>query len=183
MDSIDRSQSMRRVRIRYELARLRRALLAVAPFVLVVAVALRLTHRPSSTLWFGGLTVAISTAMLWYGRDWQRAVLPGAVAGLFPLALSLFANGVHGCGAGSCSSLCVPACSLGGIVAGVAIAGVANRRRAGVWFWLSASGIALLTGSMGCACIGSTGVVVLAVGFAAGAMPGLVRWAFGRRAT
>jgi hypothetical protein len=178
MDSTDLAQAQRRARVAYELARLRLALLGVAPVAVVVAVAACVAHRPVSTLWFGGATIAVGAAMLWYGRDPQRAVLPGIAAGLVPLALALCANNWHSCGPGGCSSFCVPACTLGGVVAGLAVASVGNQRRAGVWFWLSASGLALLTGSMGCACIGYSGVVGLGVGFAAGVVPGLLRKTF-----
>jgi hypothetical protein len=75
-------------------------------------------------------------------------------------------------------TMCVPACSAGGVIAGLAVASVGNRRRAGAVFWLSASSLALLTGAMGCACVGYAGVVGLGVGFAAGVVPGLLRRAF-----
>jgi hypothetical protein len=175
MASSEMAKAMRRARIRYELGRLRRALIAVAPFLLVVAVALWRTHGSSSTLWLGFATVALSTAMFWYGRDSQRAVLPGVAAGIVPLAVSLCANAVHGCGVGSCSSLCLPACTLGGAVGGLAIASVGNQRGAGPSFWLSASGVALLTGAMGCACVGYSGVMGLGLGFAVGVVPGVLR--------
>jgi hypothetical protein len=118
--------------------------------------------------------------MLWYGRDPQRAVLPGIAAGPVPLVLALCANNMHSCGLEGCASLCVPACALGGVVAGSAVASVGNQRRAGIWFWLSASALALLTGAMGCACIGYSGVIGLGIGFAAGVVPGLLRKTFGR---
>lgn len=121
--------------------------------------------------------------MLWYGRDPQKAVLPGIAAGLVPLALALCANHMHACSAEGCSSLCVPACALGGFVAGLAVASVGNRRRVGIWFWLSASSLALLTGAMGCACIGYSGVVGLSIGFGVGVVPGLLRKALGKKAT
>lgn len=184
MDSTELAQLQRRVqrraRISYELSRLRRALFGVSPLVLVVAVAACLTHRPLSTLWFGVATAVVGAGMLWYGRDPQRAVLPGIAAGLVPLVLALCANSMHSCGPEGCSSWCVPACTVGGIVAGLAVASVGNQRRAGVWFWLSACSIALLTGSMGCACIGYSGVVGLGLGIAAGVVPGLLRRTLGK---
>ena len=121
--------------------------------------------------------------MLWYGRDPQKAVLPGIAAGLVPLVFALCANHMHACGADGCSSLCVPACALGGVVAGLAVASVGNQRNTGPWFWVSASSLALLTGAMGCACIGYSGVIGLGLGFGAGMVPGLLRRAFGGKAT
>lgn len=183
MDSTDLAQLQRRARVRYEFARARRALLGVAPVLLIVALAASVGHRPSSTLWLGFATFAVGGVMLWYGRDPQRAVLPGIAAGLVPLALALCAGHIHECGTESCASLCVPACMLGGVVAGLAVASVGNGRRAGIWFWLSASSLALLTGSMGCACVGYSGVIGLGVGYAAGVVPGLLQRALSRKAS
>jgi hypothetical protein len=182
MRSADLSLLERRVRWTYELARARRALLGIAPMAAIVAIAACTTHRPDSALLFGAATIVSGAIMLWYGRDPQRAVLPGLAAGLVPLALALSANHVHACGAGGCSTLCVPACTLGGVVAGVAVASVGLKRRAGAWFWVSGSGLALLTGAMGCACVGYSGVAGLAIGFAAGAVPGALRRALARTA-
>ncbi|HET9955323.1 MAG TPA: hypothetical protein VFQ61_12500 [Polyangiaceae bacterium] len=180
MESIELDQVMRRARRAYELGRARRALMGVAPVVFIVACAACVTHRPVSTLWFGLAAVAVGGLMLWYGRDPQRAVLPGVLAGLVPLILAIGANRIHVCGPHGCGTLCVPACAIGGVVAGLAVAGVGQQRRAGAWFWLSASGLALLTGAMGCACIGYSGVLGLLGGFLAGLVPALVRRALGR---
>jgi hypothetical protein len=181
MDSTDLAQLQRRARIRYELQRLRRSLLGVAPILPIVALAAVVTHRPESTLWFGFATLALGAAMLWHGRDPQRAVLPGVVSGLVPLVLSLCANHIHSCGMETCSSLCVPACTLGGVVAGLTVASVGNARRVGGWFWLSASSLALLTGAMGCSCVGYSGVLGLGVGYLAGMIPGILLRALGKK--
>jgi hypothetical protein len=183
MDSTDLTRLQRRVRWAYEQGRLRRALLGVTPVLVIVALASSVAHRPVSTLWFGLATVTVGVAMLWYGRDPQKAVLPGVTAGLIPLAFALCANHLTACGAHGCSRLCMPACALGGVVAGLAIASVGNQRNAGPWFWVSASALAFLTGAMGCACIGYSGVVGLGLGFGAGMVPGLFRRAFGGKAT
>jgi hypothetical protein len=50
-----------------------------------------------------------------------------------------------------------------------------HGRRAGPGFWLSASSLALLTGAMGCTCVGYSGVAGLALGFAVGSAPGFFR--------
>jgi len=70
---------------------------------------------------------------------------------------------------------------VGGVVAGLAVASVGNQRRAGIWFWLSASSLTLLTGAMGCSCIGYSGVAGLGIGFAAGVVPGLLRTVFAKK--
>lgn len=181
MGSTDLGQLERRLRRAYELGRLRRALLGVAPVLVIVVLAASITHRPSSALWFGFATVTVGAVMLWYGRDPQKAVLPGIAAGLVPLAMALCASHIHMCGPEGCTSLCVPACTAGGAIAGLAVAAVGNQRKAGLLFWLSASSLAVLTGAMGCACLGYSGVVGLGVGFTLGVVPGLLRRTLGRR--
>lgn len=173
MDSINRTRH--KARRAYELRRIRDALLGVAPVAAVATIAALVGMRPWSALAFGIASCAMGAALLWYGRDVQRAVLPGFLAGLVPLVLALCANQFHSCGPSGCSSFCVPACTLGGLVAGLAVARIGESRRAGSTFWLAASGLALLTGAMGCACIGYAGLVGLGFGFTAGSIPSLVR--------
>lgn len=182
MDSTERIEH--RARLRYEWARVRRALIGFAPALLVVAVAAVFAKRPSSTVAFGIATFAMGTVLLWYGRDLKRAVLPGAVAGLVPLVLVLCANRMdHVCMDGACMNICLPACAVGGVVSGLVVAAVGVRHKGGLGFWLSASAVALLTGAMGCSCIGYAGLVGLAGGFGVGVVPGLARsYLAGRRA-
>lgn len=172
---IDLALLERSARRRYELGRLRRAALGALPLLPLLSVALCLTHRPTSTLFFGLGALAATLTMLWYGRVAQRAVLPGVAAGFVPLALSLCANQIHHCGMNGCSSFCAPACTLGGTIAGLAVMGVARRRGLGSGFLLGASAVALLTGAMGCTCVGYSGVLGLGVGFVLGLVPGLLR--------
>jgi hypothetical protein len=183
MVSTELALVQRRARVAYERGRLRLALLGVLPVALVMLVAVVFGHRPTSALGFGCATAALGAAMLWYGRDPQRAVLPGIAAGLVPMLLALCANRWHACGVDGCVSYCVPACTVGGIVAGLAVAAVGNRRRAGGWFWVSASALAVLTGSMGCSCVGYSGLAGLGLGFVGGMAPALLRRALGRGAS
>jgi hypothetical protein len=180
-DSTNIARAMRRARIHYECARAKWALIGFAPVLLVIAGAAALTRRPSSALAFGAATFAVGATLLWYGRTPKRAVLPGLAAGLVPLVLALCANRMHDCMGDRCMMVCVPACSIGGVLAGLAVAGIGVQRRGGLTFWLSASAIALLTGSMGCSCVGYAGVVGLAGGYVAGLLPGLFRELFARR--
>lgn len=175
MASTDLALLERRARRAYELGRVRRALLGVAPVLLIIGSAAWFGNRPTSAVWFGLTTVVGGATMLWYGRDPQRAVLPGIAAGLIPLVAALCASHVHACGPNGCTSLCMPACTIGGALAGLVVASVGNRRRAGPWFWVSASTLAFLTGAMGCSCIGYSGVFGLGAGFSVGILPGLAR--------
>lgn len=176
MGSTDLGLLEQRARRRYELGRLRRAALGALPLLPILLVALYLTQRPTSTLCFGLGALGLTLAMLWYGRSPQRAVLPGVAAGVVPLALSLCANQIHHCGANGCSSFCAPACTLGGALAGLAVMSVARRRGLGLGFLLGASGVALLTGAMGCTCVGYSGVLGLGVGYGLGLLPGWLRF-------
>ncbi len=182
MDAIEVTRLRKRLRWAYEWGRLRRALVGVVPVVIMIALTVCVGHRSTSVWTFGSLALVLGTVLLWYGREPQRALVPGVIAGFVPLTLALVANQFHACAAGGCSTLCVPACTLGGVVAGLAVASVGNERKSGVLFWVSASSMALLTGAMGCACMGYAGVVGLALGFGAGVVPGLLRRALRRAA-
>jgi hypothetical protein len=176
MDSIDLSYVKRRARRKYEWARVRRALWGFGPSLLVVAAAGVFAKHPTSTLAFGAAMFAAGVSALWYGRGLKHAVLPGFGLGLVPLALALCANRFgHVCTGDGCVALCVPACITGGLMAGVGMAVIGHRHRQGVGYWAAASLIALLTGAMGCSCVGSAGVLGLAAGFGLGVLPGVVR--------
>lgn len=182
MDSIDVVAIERRLRTRYELVRCGRALVGVMPAAALVWFAALLASRPVSTVLFGGLMMLAGAILLWYGREPRRALLPGLGAGMVPLGLALAANRWgHVCTGGGCTNLCLPACVTGGVIAGLLVAGVGHRYRRGVGFWVGASAVALLTGAMGCACIGYAGVGGLVLGFGAGLMPRLSRTFGGQR--
>lgn len=179
MDSNDAARLERRARLRYERSRVRRALIGFSPVLLVVALAVALARHPMWAFALGSSLFVGGVVLLWYGRDLRRAVLPGVVAGLVPLSLAQCAVRVgHACAGDGCMMLCVPACTVGGLVAGLTVAAVGLARGGSVAFWLSASGMALLTGAMGCSCVGATGVVGLGLGFLLGTVPGLVRRLF-----
>jgi hypothetical protein len=175
MDSTDLTKLERRVRLRYEWARLRRALLGFLPLLVIAALAVAFGRHPSATAAFGLAAFLFGVILLWYGRDVRRAVLPGVAAGLVPLVLALCATHLHDCTGDACMMVCVPVCATGGLLAGVAVTVMARQRRAPLTFLVPASALALLTGAMGCACVGYSGVIGLALGYAAGLLPMLVR--------
>lgn len=176
MDSIDHTRVLRRARLRYEWARVSRAVWGFAPALLFVVMAALVAKRPSSTIFFGGAMFGVGVVMLWYGRDLKRAVLPGLAAGLIPLVFALCANHLgHYCTGEACLSLCLPACVSGGVAAGLAVALWGYRAKHGLGYWASASTIALLTGAMGCGCIGYSGLIGLGAGYATGLLPAVAR--------
>jgi hypothetical protein len=179
MDSIDLSQLERRARRKYEWARARRAVLGFAPSLVFVSIAGLLNKHPSSALIFGAAMFAVGVGLLWYGRNVRRAVLPGLAMGLLPLALALCASHMgHACMGDHCMTLCVPACSLGGLGAGIGISIVGVRWNQGWPFWVGASVLSFLTGAMGCSCVGYSGVAGLAVGYGVGLLWTLVQRRF-----
>jgi len=99
-----------RARRAYESARGRRGLLYAVPLLAVVLAVVLLGYRPEATLPIGVLLYGASAVLLWRGQQLGAGVLPGAVAGLIPLALALSAKGYgHVCTGSACVSLCVPA--------------------------------------------------------------------------
>ncbi|MGV3624865.1 MAG: hypothetical protein ACO1OB_28855 [Archangium sp.] len=175
MDSIDLPALEARARSHYEKSRLRRALAGALPVFLVVGAALFFARHATSVGLFGGASFVTGVTLLWRGQSAGRAFWPGVLAGLLPLVLSLIANQTHGCAMGHCSTWCVPACAAGGVVAGLYIAALTRRWKLGASFWVGASLMAVLTGSMGCACIGASGVFALIAGHAIGVSPALLK--------
>jgi hypothetical protein len=175
MDSVDLARIERRARFRYERARARDALFGFAPVLAIVASAALLGRHSTLTLGLGLVLLIAGTVLLWYGREPKRAVLPGVLAGLIPLVIVLCANRLHGCSGDNCMMVCIPACVAGGVLAGLVVAAVAARRHAPLAFWVSVSGLTLLTGAMGCACVGYAGVLGLGAGYALGVLPGIFR--------
>lgn len=174
MDSIDFERFQRRARIKYEWSRLRRAIVGFAPALFVVVVAACVTPRPTTALLFGTAMFCAGVALLWYGQDLRRAVLPGVAAGAIPLVVALCANQLgHVCTGGACLNLCMPACGAGGIAAGLAVALLGHQSTHRIRYLAAGSVVALLTGAMGCACIGYYGLFGLAVGFGVGLLSGV----------
>lgn len=183
MASIDLDTAQYRARRAYELARVQRAVVGFAPVLVVVAIAAILGVRPALVLALGGLLYVLGTVLLWRGQDLGRAVLPGVVAGLLPLSLALCAKHMgHACVGGACMTVCLPACCVGGVGAGLLMAWFGSRRQRSAWFWGLASAVTVLTGALGCLCVGLAGVAGLAGGYALGLAPGALRAALRERA-
>ena len=175
MESIDLDSLEKRARVRYELARAARAIVGFTPALLLVLLAAALGRRPSSAVMFGSMLFVSGAFLLWRGQTMHRAVLPGLLAGIIPLTFALMANRGHACAGGHCSTWCLPACITGGVVAGLAVSWFATKRGLDWSFFAGATAVSLLTGAMGCSCIGYSGVIGLGVGFLAGALPWGVR--------
>ena len=171
MGSIDLAALERRARARYEVKTLGRALLGFAPVLVLVAFATWLNRRTGSAALFGGVLFATGVVALWRGGALRRAVLPGLLAGLLPLTFAIVANRGHLCASGHCSTYCLPACTAGGVLAGLIVSTLARRRRLGLSFFAAATAISMLTGAMGCSCAGASGIVGMLAGFGVGLVP------------
>jgi hypothetical protein len=64
--------------------------------------------------------------------------------------------------------------------AGVGVALIGVRWKQGPAFWIGATALTLLTGAMGCSCVGYTGVAGLGVGYAVGLSCSVLRKVLGR---
>jgi len=153
----------RRARRAYELGRLRWALtrsLCVTPFLLA---ALAPRQELATTAGAVALLFAVAVALSVYGRAAGRALFPALAAGLVPLIapISMCVLG-HACDSARCMSLCLPACCIGGLIAGAIVAARARQetdldeRRL---FLGAACVIVALTGAVGCTVAGAAGVL------------------------
>jgi hypothetical protein len=164
-----------RARRAYELGRLRAAL-RLAPLVLAAAGAAIVCGRPLAvTCVLAVALLLLSVGLAYAGGSAGRAVSPGLLAGAAPLAAPLLMATVgHACFGPLGASLGLPACILGGGLAGVFLARTTARRDADLPFVLAALAVAAMTGSLGCTIAGVTGVVGMLAGVVVGGAPVLV---------
>lgn len=149
----------------YERGRLRWAISSAMPALVVAAIACALSTRLPTTLGLSLLLFSLVAALLFVGRGPGRGAYTGLVAGVIPLGLALAAQAYgHVCAGGECVSLCLPACVAGGLIAGFVVARQALRSPAPRTTLAAAAAVAGLTGAMGCACVGYSGVLGLGVG-------------------
>jgi hypothetical protein len=173
----------RRARLGYELGRLRAGLwlaLWVIPLLVVASLG---AHAASDRLLLGAALFALCLLLGWRGQAYGRAVVPGLLAGLAPLLLPLALRaGGHCCMSGPCWTICMVGCISGGLIAGGALGFLAARQPKQPLVFLASSGaLAVLTGTIGCAAVGSAGIVGMLCGTLLASVPAL--W-FGRaRAT
>ncbi|MCB9506861.1 MAG: hypothetical protein H6698_02215 [Myxococcales bacterium] len=154
---------------RYERARALRAARAVGlvvPALLVVALV-------SPRLWLGltgaGAAAAAAWVALWRGRSAARGVWPGLVAAVAPLLASHVAARIgHICTPDGCTSLCMPMCAGGGLVAGLVLSELTRRDESPVPAFVVGATVAVAIGATGCTCVGLGGVAGVALGMSAG---------------
>jgi hypothetical protein len=161
-----------RARRAYELGRLRWAL-RIAPFVLAATAAVIALGRPIDlSCALCAALLPLSVGLAFRGGSAGHAVVPGLLAGSVALAMPLLVQTLgHVCLGPSCMEFCLPACVVGGAIAGLLIA---RRARGEPRFALAALAIAGLTGALGCTLAGLAGVVGMLAGSVAVGAPVLI---------
>ena len=170
--AVDRAHAFARASRAYEWGRARHAAVFAIPLLALSVVAARLGAAPALAVALGGALLVATWFCFWRGQTWGRAVVPGVMAGLIPLACSVAARSYgHVCTGSECFSLCIPACTFGGILAGFIIARTGRRAASRGRFFVSASVLAVLVGAFGCSCVGVGGVAGLGVGLVVTLVP------------
>lgn len=172
-----------RARQAYEWARLRRALphalLPVPPLAIAVEVCSAELACVAGALMLSVLLVFCA----WRGQVFERAIAPGLMAGLAAFLLPLAGRLLGGCGVAIFAesgglSASFAACVLGGALAGAFVASRVMRAEGErLVLLLTATTIASLLGSLGCAIAGLAGVSGMLAGVALSAGP---LWVWGR---
>jgi hypothetical protein len=167
----DVAQLKARTRRRFEVARLRSAMLGLALLSPVLLAVVALAPRAGwAVAWTLGAT-CVALFALWRGQSLARGVLPGFVCALVPLTTAHAAARIgHLCTGDGCYSLCAPLCTAGGVVAGLALVRW-MRAQPDRWGAFAVGGALVVSvAATGCTCLGLGGVVGVAAGLAAGAL-------------
>jgi hypothetical protein len=164
-----------RARRAYELGRLRWSL-RFAPGVIAAAAAAVAAGRPAPvSCAFAAVLLPLVVALAYAGGSVGRAVIPGLESGAAALAMPLLVGTLgRACFGPACMFLCLPACVVGGALAGAFIARRAAREEREPGFVLAALAVAGLTGAMGCTMAGLAGVGGMLAGVVLGGAPVLI---------
>jgi hypothetical protein len=165
-----------RARRAYEWSRLRRALPAALWVAPMLAATLAIGGPSTAIRAAAGIALALLIVFLaWRGGAAARAIGPGLVAGLAPLALPLVTRSMHLCGVHGCLMLCMPACIVGGVVGGLVVAlAVRHVSEGRVTFTLATAAVTMLCGAMGCLVAGLGGFLGMLVAVATLPVPVLL---------
>jgi hypothetical protein len=153
----------------YERARVKLGAVVSGVVALIPLVSLGLGGNVASTALLGtALTLGVGV-LVWRGGVLSLSAMAGLKAGLVPLAFAHAANLYgHVCIPGrGCSTLCIPACTVGGVLAGVILERTAQKAAHASWVRLAGAAVAFLAGALGCACVGFGGIAGLAAGMVA----------------
>lgn len=159
------AQLLAAARRRYERSRLSLGLVAAVPALAVPAVSFGLGTSAASAVGFGAALVLGLFVLEWRGGGLALGGMAGLKAGLLPLAFAHAAKLYgHVCTPAGCTSLCVPACATGGVLAGALVEHWA-RRASRPWLVRGVgAAVCFVTGALGCTCVGAAGLVALLAG-------------------
>lgn len=164
-----------RARRAYELARANRALLRAAVLAVPLGAAVGWSGTSPQNWSMGAGLLAIAWFAWFWGRSAGRAVWTGFAGGAVVWGMATWAGSCcSACAVGEpCMTTpdCFVACALGGLVAGILLVRTAARLQRPLEGAAVAATIALLTGAIGCSCVGTSGVVGAAVGLAMVCVP------------
>ncbi len=152
----------------YERSRLKNAVLAALPGLLLPLIAFAVGGRLMASVTLGLAVLASVVWLAWRGQAWGRSVPGGLAAGVFPLGLALAAQHIgHVCTPQGCTSLCVPMCAAGGVIAGAVVSAFARLSPSPRITLGFGAALSLAVGAMGCSCVGSAGMLGMAAGLSA----------------
>lgn len=155
-------------RAAYERSRRLFALRVAAPVALLPLMSLLMGTSMRSALALGAALVVSVALLMWRGGPFAWAGASGLKAGAIPFVLAHASKLVgHVCTPSGCTTLCVPACATGGVVAGLLIEWFARQGPSPTVTRVLGMTVAIFTGGLGCACVGSSGLVAMIVGLGA----------------
>jgi hypothetical protein len=162
-----------RMRRAYERARLLKALQVGALVAPMLLLSFACCGNRAHSVAIAGVLAVLATVLVWRGGAPGRAVVPGFVAGIIPLAFPLLT--CPACQrAGFVGVVPLVACVAGGLASGAIVASFAARvQEDRAAFVIAAGAVAALAGSLGCVIVGLGGVAAMAVGLAVAAPLGL----------
>ncbi len=163
MATDDPTQQLRtRAREAYERSRLRFALTLVPVAAVLPITSMALGTPARSAVVLGALLIILLVATTWRGGALARGGFSGLKVGLLPLALAHAAKIYgHVCTPDGCTTLCVPACASGGVAAGLLLEWLARRSEQPNVVRGVGAVSCLLTGALGCSCVGASGLLAL----------------------
>jgi hypothetical protein len=157
----------------YEYARLGRAVAVSAPVAVLPLTSFFLGTSGAVAAALGVALVGGVLVLVWRGGGLAFGGATGLKAGLLPLALAHAAKSFgHVCTPAGCTTLCVPACAAGGVLAGALVEWWARRSSRPTLTRLVGACVAFLTGALGCSCVGYAGMAALFAALAASMMAG-----------
>ncbi|MCA9577019.1 MAG: hypothetical protein R3B40_22085 [Polyangiales bacterium] len=166
----------------YRRGRARMAFFHALPALLYMGGALALGSDPRAA-WFALATFVVGALAVFVGGSFGRAVRPALVYGALPFVVTHAVQSFgHVCVGDACMSWCLPACSVTGLVVGLAFVRRAERDKNPFGFFAAGLPIVVATGALGCRCLGYSSVAGMAVGMLLVSLPAWPRWAAARAA-